>query len=43
MLGGSRQSVNQALRDMEKRGWILTEGSTITIQEADRLRRFAGE
>ena len=43
MLGGSRQSVNQALRDFEKRGWILTEGSTITIQEADRLRRFAGE
>jgi CRP/FNR family cyclic AMP-dependent transcriptional regulator len=43
MLGGSRQSVNQALRDMEKRGWILAEGSTITIQEADRLRRFAGE
>ncbi len=43
MLGGSRQSVNQALRDMEKRGWILAEGATITIREADRLRRFAGE
>ncbi len=43
MLGGSRQSVNQALRDFEKRGWILGEGSTITIQDVDRLRRFAGE
>ncbi len=43
MLGGSRQSVNQALRDFEKRGWILGEGTTITIQDVDRLRRFAGE
>lgn len=43
MLGGSRQSVNQALRDFEKRGWILAEGSTITIQDVERLRRFAGE
>ena len=43
MLGGSRQSVNQALRDFEKRGWILSEGSTITIQDVDRLRRFAGD
>ncbi len=43
MLGGSRQSVNQALREFEKRGWILSEGSTITIQDAERLRRYAGD
>jgi CRP-like cAMP-binding protein len=43
MLGGSRQSVNQALRELERRGWILSEGSTITIQDVDRLRRYAGE
>ena len=43
MLGGSRQSVNQALRELEKRGWILSEGSTITIQDAERLRRYAGD
>jgi CRP-like cAMP-binding protein len=43
MLGGSRQSVNQALREFERRGWILSEGSTITIQDAERLRRYAGD
>jgi CRP/FNR family cyclic AMP-dependent transcriptional regulator len=43
MLGGSRQSVNQALREFEKRGWILSEGSTIIIEDAERLRRYAGE
>ncbi len=43
LLGGSRQSVNQALRDFERRGWILAEGQTITIMQLDRLRRLAGE
>jgi CRP/FNR family transcriptional regulator, cyclic AMP receptor protein len=43
LLGGSRQSVNQALRDFERRGWILSEGQTITILQVDRLRRLAGE
>jgi CRP-like cAMP-binding protein len=43
LLGGSRQSVNQALRDFEKRGWILAEGQTITIMQLDRLRRFSGD
>lgn len=43
LLGGSRQSVNQALREFERRAWILSEGQTITILQLDRLRRFAGD
>ncbi|CAI7980434.1 CRP/FNR family transcriptional regulator, cyclic AMP receptor protein [Frankia sp. Hr75.2] len=43
LLGGSRQSVNQALREFERRAWILSEGQTITIMQVDRLRRFAGD
>lgn len=40
-IGGSRQTVNQALRDFERRGWITTEGRTITVRDAGSLRRFA--
>jgi CRP/FNR family cyclic AMP-dependent transcriptional regulator len=43
MLGGSRQSVNQSLREFEKRGWIMVEGQSITVLDADRMRRYAGE
>lgn len=43
MLGGSRQSVNQALREFERRGWVLSEGSTTTVLQPDRLRRYAGD
>ncbi len=43
LLGGSRQSVNQALREFERRTWIPSEGQTITILQVDRLRRFAGD
>lgn len=43
LLGGSRQSVNQALREFERRGWLLSEGQTITLLQVDRLRRFAGD
>ncbi len=43
LLGGSRQSVNQALREFEKRNWILAEGQTVTILQVERLRRFAGD
>lgn len=41
-IGGSRQTVNQALRDFNRRGWIRTEGKVITILDAGALRRFAG-
>jgi CRP/FNR family transcriptional regulator, cyclic AMP receptor protein len=40
--GGSRQSVNAALRGFERRGWILVSGRTVTITQAAALSRFAG-
>ncbi|MDQ6686224.1 MAG: Crp/Fnr family transcriptional regulator [Actinomycetota bacterium] len=40
-IGGSRQTVNQALREFERRGWIQTSGQTIMIRDAGGLRRFA--
>jgi CRP-like cAMP-binding protein len=43
MLGGSRQSVNQAMREFEKRGWIVAEGQTITMLDDERMRRYAGD
>lgn len=43
MLGGSRQSVNQALREFERRGWLLSEGASITVLQPERLARYAGD
>lgn len=43
MLGGSRQSVNQALREFERRGWTRTDGACIEILQPERMRRFAGD
>ena len=42
-VGGTRQSVNGALRGFERRGWIAVHGRRVTIQQADALARFAGE
>jgi CRP-like cAMP-binding protein len=42
-VGGTRQSVNAALRGFERRGWIAMHGRRVTIREADSLARFAGE
>lgn len=42
-VGGTRQSVNAALRGFERRGWIATEGRTVTIKNVAGLGRFAGE
>jgi CRP/FNR family cyclic AMP-dependent transcriptional regulator len=42
-VGGTRQSVNAALRGFERRGWIGTNGRHVTIKEVDALARFAGE
>ena len=39
--GGSRQSVNAALRGFERRGWIQVSGRTVTITQAAALNRFA--
>jgi CRP/FNR family transcriptional regulator, cyclic AMP receptor protein len=40
--GGSRQSVNAALRGFERRGWIQVSGRTMTVTQAAALNRFAG-
>jgi len=42
-VGGTRQSVNAALRGFERRGWIDTNGRHVTIREGGALARFAGE
>jgi CRP/FNR family cyclic AMP-dependent transcriptional regulator len=42
-IGGTRQSVNAALRGFERRGWIDVRDRSITITRAAALRQFAGE
>lgn len=42
-VGGTRQSVNQALRGFERRGWIETDGRKIVVRKPAELERFAGE
>jgi CRP-like cAMP-binding protein len=41
-VGGSRQSVNAALRGFERRGWIQMRGRAVTVTQAAALGRFAG-
>jgi len=41
-VGGTRQSVNAALRGFERRGWIQVHDRVITVKEAAALARFAG-
>lgn len=41
-IGGSRQSVNAALRGFERRGWIQMRGRSVTVTQAAELGRFAG-
>jgi CRP/FNR family cyclic AMP-dependent transcriptional regulator len=40
--GGTRQSVNAALRGFERRGWIQVQDRAVTVPQAAALRRFAG-
>ena len=42
MVGGSRQSVNLALRTLEERGCIRMVGLSIELLDPDELRRRAG-
>jgi CRP/FNR family transcriptional regulator, cyclic AMP receptor protein len=42
MVGGSRQSVNIALRSLEKRGHVRLVGWTIELLDPNELRRRAG-
>jgi CRP/FNR family transcriptional regulator, cyclic AMP receptor protein len=41
-VGGTRQSVNAALRGFERRGWIELHGRAVTVRQAAALGRFAG-
>jgi CRP-like cAMP-binding protein len=42
MVGGSRQSVNQILKNFEDRGYLSLSGRKIVLRDLDRLRRRAG-
>jgi CRP/FNR family transcriptional regulator, cyclic AMP receptor protein len=42
-VGGSRQSVNGALRGFERRGWIEVHDRAVTIRQAAALGRFANQ
>jgi CRP/FNR family transcriptional regulator, cyclic AMP receptor protein len=41
-VGGSRQSVNAALRGFGRRGWIDVQDRAVTIKQPAALARFAG-
>ncbi|MGH3196376.1 MAG: Crp/Fnr family transcriptional regulator [Streptosporangiaceae bacterium] len=41
-VGGTRQSVNAALRGFERRGWIEVHNQAMTVKQAAALGRFAG-
>jgi CRP/FNR family transcriptional regulator, cyclic AMP receptor protein len=41
--GGSRQSVNAALRGFERRGWIEVRDRAVTVKQPAALGRFAGD
>jgi CRP-like cAMP-binding protein len=41
MVGGSRQSVNQILRNFERRGYVDFHGRAVVVKRADLLRRRA--
>jgi CRP/FNR family transcriptional regulator, cyclic AMP receptor protein len=42
-VGGSRQSVNTALREFQRRGWIAINGHRIHVRHPEALQRFVGE
>jgi CRP-like cAMP-binding protein len=42
-VAGTRQSVNQALRGFERRGWISINGRAIVVRDVEALSRFAGD
>ena len=42
MVGGARQTVNQALRSLESRGYIRSAGRVFEILDREQLRRMAG-
>ena len=41
-VGGTRQSVNAALRGFERRGWLEVRDRAVTVKQAAVLGRSAG-
>ncbi len=41
-LGATRQSLNRALSEFARRGWIAVDGTAVQLDDAEALRRFAG-
>jgi len=41
MVSGARQTVNQALRSLESRGYIRASGRSFEILDRERLERLA--
>jgi CRP/FNR family transcriptional regulator, cyclic AMP receptor protein len=42
MVGGARQSVNQALKALEARGYVRVAGRAVEVLDPEQLRRLAG-
>jgi CRP-like cAMP-binding protein len=40
-VGATRQSLNRALGEFTKRGWITVDGTSVRLDNADALHRFA--
>ena len=40
-VGGVRQTVNAALRGLERRGWIRMDGRTVTVHDRSALEEYA--
>ena len=43
MVGGARQTVNQALKSLESSGYIRTAGHAVEILDRDQLQRLANQ
>jgi CRP/FNR family transcriptional regulator, cyclic AMP receptor protein len=42
-VGASRQSLNAALQDFQRRGWLTVRPGKIELTDPDALRRFTGD
>lgn len=42
-VGTSRQSLNTALQDFQRRGWLTVSGGDLALLDAASLRRFVGD
>ena len=42
-VGASRQRLNAALQEFQRRGWVTVHPGKIELLDPDALRRFVGE